>query len=274
MKKYCLFFVAVMTFSLALTSCQKEDAETPAFEEDLITNEDVATAANLFQDTEDEVDNQIETRGGGLNCPAVTVVPDDGSFPRTVTIDYGPDGCEGPNGRLRQGLIIVNQTDQIGIPGAARTITFDNFFVDGVQVQGVKTLTNQSVGDDGNIIFTRTVEGGSLTYPNGDVASWEASHILSQVAGANTSARIDDVFEITGGSSGVNRNSVTFTVEITSPLVKRKNCPWIVSGTKTITVNDRTRTLDYGDGECDRIATVTYPSGATRDILIRNWWRL
>ncbi len=274
MKKLFLLFAVFAAFSLALTSCQKEEAEGPALEEDLITNEDVTTAANLFQDTEDEVDYQIETRGGGLNCPTVTVTPDDGTFPRTVTIDFGPDGCEGPHGRIRQGMIIVNQTAPMPEPGATRTITFDNFFVDGVQVQGVKTITNQSTGGDGNIVFSRTITGGSLSYPNGDIATWEASHTLTQVAGGDTPIAIDNVFEVTGGSSGVNRNGVAFTVEITEPLVKRKNCPWLVAGVKTITVNNRTRTLDYGDGECDRIATVTYPNGFSREVLIRNWWRL
>lgn len=273
MKKYSFILIALFTFSMAFTSCQKEEAENPAFEEDLTTNEDVATAANLFQDTEDEVDLQVETRGGGLNCPAVTVSPDDGTFPRTITIGYGPDGCEGPGGRLRQGTIIVYQTDQMANPGATRTVTFDDFFVDGVLVQGTKTLTNASAGNDG-ITFTRTVDGGSLTFPNGDVTYWEASHTLTQVAGADTPAMIDNVFEITGGSSGANRNGVAFTVGITEPLTKRKNCPWIVSGTKAITINGRIRTLDYGDGACDRIATVTYPNGFTREVLIRNWWRL
>lgn len=274
MKKYFLLFAAFTAFSLIFTSCQKEEVENPAFEEDLITNEDVATATDLFQDTEDEVDAQIETRGGGLNCPEVTVTPDDGSFPRTVTIDYGPDGCEGPNGRLRQGMIMVSQTAPMYETGATRTITFDNFFVDGVQVQGVKTLVNQSTGNDGNIVLTRTVEDGSLTFPNGNAATWESAQTLTQIAGGDTPERIDDVFEITGGSSGVNRNGVAFTVEITEPLIKRRNCPWIVSGVTTITINGRTRTFDYGDGECDRIATVTYANGFTREVLIRNWWRL
>lgn len=273
MKKYSLILIALLGASVAFTACQKEDADNPAFEEDLVTNEDVATAANLFQDTEDEADLQVETRGGGLDCPAVAVSPDDGTFPRTITIDYGPDGCEGPGGRLRQGRIIVFQTGQMASPGATRTITFENFFVDGVQVQGTKTLANVSAGTDG-ITFTRTVDGGSLTFPDGDVAYWQASHVLTQVAGADTPAMIDNVFEIAGGSSGANRNGVAFTVGITEPLTKRKNCPWIVSGVKAITINGRTRTLDYGDGACDRIATVTYHNGFTREVLIRNWWRL
>ena len=274
MKKLFLLIAAFAAISLAMTSCQKEETETPAFEEDLTTNEDVATVTNLFQDTEDEADNQIETRGGGLSCPTVTVTPDDGTFPRTATIDYGPDGCEGPNGRLRQGTIIVNQTAPMASPGATRTITFDNFFVDGVQVQGLKTITNAGTAGDNNIVFTRIVEGASLAFPDGETVTWDASHTLTQVAGADTPFLPDNVFEITGGSSGVNRNGVAFTAEITTPLIKRKNCPWIASGVRAITINGRTRTMDYGDGACDRVATVTYPNGFTREVLIRNWWRL
>ena len=272
MKKQFWFFATILTVLLAFSACEKNEVNTIT-DEDLATSEDATTALNLFQDTEDEVDYEIETRDPSDNCPTITVSPDDGSFPRTITIDYGTDGCIGLHGRTRRGLIIVTLTDSLRNPGAVRTVTFDNFFVDDAQLQGVKTLTNEGFNAEGLPVFSRTVEGGSITFPDGEIATWESSHTIVMIEGNDTPQMMDNVLQITGGASGLNRNGVAFTVEITTPLIKSKTCPWIQSGIREITTNGNTRTIDYGDGNCDRIATVTFPNGFTRDILIRRWWR-
>lgn len=273
MKKQFLLFAAIFAFALAFTACEKNDSDTVTnTDEALATSEEETTAMNLFQDTEDEVDYEIETRDPSDDCPVITVSPDDGSFPRTITIDYGTDGCVGLHGRVRRGVIIVTLTDSLKNPGAVRTVTFDNFFVDDAQIQGVKTLTNEGLNAEGLPTFSRTVEDASITFPNGDVTSWEASHTIVTIEGYNTPQFMDNVMEVSGGSSGVNRRGVPFSVEITTPLVKSKSCPWIESGVKAITVNGIIRTIDYGDGTCDRIATLTFPNGFSRDILIRRWW--
>ncbi|MCB9274706.1 MAG: hypothetical protein H6564_11750 [Lewinellaceae bacterium] len=273
MKKQFWFLAVFFAGALAFTACEKNDTEAISdTDEAVITGEDETAAANLFQDTEDEVDYEIETRDPNDDCPTITVTPDDGSFPRTITIDYGTDGCLGLHGRVRKGVVIVTLTDSLNNPGAVRTVTFDNFFVDDAQIQGVKALTNEGYNSAGLPTFSRSVEGASITFPNGDVTSWQASHTVVVIGGSDTPQITDNVIEVSGGSSGVNRHGVAFTVEITTPLVKSKNCPWVESGVKAITTNSRTRMLDYGDGECDRVATLTFANGFSRDILIRRWW--
>lgn len=273
MKKNILVFLVFSVFAVAFTSCNKEEVNKTTDEEQ-VTDEDVVTMEDLYQNTEDELEFQIEMRDENNDCPTVTVVPDDGSFPRTVTIDYGPDGCEGPNGRVRRGMIVVTQTNHMHIEGAVRTANLVDFYIDDVHLQGTKTWTNEGFDSQGNVTFTRTVENGSATFPNDAVATWQASHTMTQIAGGNTPfILLDNVFEITGSSSGVNRNGIPFSSEITTPLVKEKICPWIVSGIREVTVGQFTRTIDYGDGQCDRWATVTLPNGNTRTIPIRPWWR-
>jgi hypothetical protein len=272
MKKHFWFVAITLISAFILTACEKDQTAAPNSPE-MATSEDALTAMNLFQDTEDEVDLQIETRDPNDNCPTITVTPDDGSFPRTITIDYGDTGCTGLHGRTRRGIILVTLSDELRNPGATRTVTFDNFFVDDAQIQGTKTLTNQGLNAEGLPTFTRTVENASIIFPDGETVSWDASHTMTMIEGHNTLPLIDNVLQITGGATGINRQGNTFTTEITAPLIKRKNCPWIVSGVHTTTADNRTWSIDYGDGACDRIATITLPNGNTRNVLIRRWWR-
>ncbi len=275
MKKHILMFVALFAFGALFTACNEDEQSSP-IEETVITSEDVATAQNLVQDIEDEVDAQVEFRDDPSTnadpCPTVTVDPEGGSFPRTVTIDYGPDGCEGPNGRVRRGQIIVTQTALLTEAGAERTVTFVDFFIDDAQVEGTKNWTNAGPDTDGHPTLIRTVDV-TITLPTDQTISWSHNHTLTWIEGANTPGLWDNVLQVEGSSSGVNRFGTAYSVTITTPLIKRKNCPWIVSGVKEITVGDSSRTLDYGDGDCDRRATVTFPNGFSREILIRAWWR-
>jgi hypothetical protein len=265
-----LFATALLT-GVILTACKK-DEETSFATEQIVAAEDQTAANDLYEDVDEQVDDAVETRGGGEDtCPTVTIDPADGSYPRTMTIDFGSVGCVGVDGRTRKGKIVVNLTDTLVNAGAVRTATFVDFYVDDAKIEGTRTLTNQGADTGGNLSFSRTVTGGKITFPNGEVATWEANHTLTQTEGASTIARIDDAWEVTGGATGVNRNGKPFTTEIVSPLVKKRACRWIVSGTKNLEIDGKTLTIDYGNGDCDRKAIVTGPRGNTREILIR-WW--
>ena len=48
-------------------------------------------------------------------------------------------------------------------------------------------------------------------------------------------ALLDDVYLISGGGSGVNRNGIPFSMLITTPLRVEIGCPHIVSGVMQIT---------------------------------------
>lgn len=275
MKKHLLLWVAVIALGMVFTSCNKADNEIPA--DAVMTSEDLTTSMDIFQSTEDEIDTELESRGpnGPNDCPTVTVTPGDWSFPRTVTIDYGTDGCEGPDGRVRRGQIIVTQSDTLRNAGAVRTATLVDFYVDDAHVEGTKTWTNQGFDANGDPVINRTVTGGSITFPDGSQITWEADHTITLIEGAGTPVLLDDVVQITGGSNGVNRNGVaySFVIDEQDPLVKRRLCRWVESGTLEMTVGNITRLINYGNGTCDPYAILTLENGNTRTIHVRAWWR-
>ncbi len=274
MKTIKWLFSTILFAGLFLTACNKDTTTdlTNNSDQQLAASEDQTTVSDLYEDVSNQVDEAIDTRSGGNDCPIVTVEPDDGTYPRTVTIDFGTDGCEGPNGRIRKGQIVVTVSDTMKNEGAVRTVTFVDFSIDDAQIEGTKTLTNLGYDANNNVTFNRTVTGGQITFPNGDVATWEADHTMTQVAGGNTPPHYDDIFEITGGSNGVTRNGKAYTVEIITPLVKKRSCPWIVAGVKSMTVEDKTVIINCGEGECSRKALVTLPNGTQKIIILHKWW--
>lgn len=270
MKKSLLYLFILLAGVWTISSCQKD--EKVDLEQEMATSEDVMQMETFYQDTDEEVDAQLQTRGGGGPCPIVTVTPDDGTYPRTVTIDYGTDGCEGPQGHIRKGIIVVEVSDTLSNPGAVRTVTFVDFFVDDVQLTGTRVLTNLGFNDNNQLVFNRSVVDGALIFPDGATTTWTADHTITQVEGSLTNELFDDVFEITGNFSGTNRFGNAFEGTILEPLVKPRTCPWIVSGVRELTTQAGTRTLDYGDGACDKLATLTGINGNVITVTIRRWW--
>ena len=271
MKKNLFLLSLLFAIPFLFVACNKD--EDPVEDDiEITTSEDVLTAQDLIQYTEEQVDYELENRDPENDCPIITVDPDDGSYPRTITIDFGTEGCEGPHGRIRKGIILINVTDTMKNEGAVRTVEFLDFSVDDVLIAGTKTLTNEGLNADGLPVFSRIVSEASLTFPNGDVAEWDAEQTLTLIEGSNTPQRFDDVMQIEGSSSGINRNDNPFTAEIIEPLIKPWACPWIVSGIRSVTVNDHTWTLDYGDGDCNKVALLTRPNGSTKLVLIKKWW--
>jgi hypothetical protein len=68
----------------------------------------------------------------------------------------------------------------------------------------------------------------------------------------------DDVYTFRGSSTGITVTNQAFTIVITTPLVYSVACTHFVSGVFELTpAGEVTRTLDFGNGECDAFATVT-----------------
>jgi hypothetical protein len=100
---------------------------------------------------------------------------------------------------------------------------------------------------------------GTVTAPgNAWTISWAANRIRTWVEGQSTATLWDDVYDITGSGSGVNRNGVSYTSSITQALRAKLNCAWLVSGSLTLQAQDyEARYIDFGNGACDSGFTVT-----------------
>ncbi len=276
MKKYFFVMLSVLFLFSACNNekTSEEELDEVQNQEIVETSQDAALSQNLLEAAAEEADYQIEYRSGGNppdECPIITRTGPWNSYPNTVTIDWGTEGCEGARGNILKGKIIVEITGPINEEGSTRTKTTEDFSINDVQIEGTRVKTNTGTNSLGNHSFSRIVNV-DFTFPNGDNAHWEAEHFLVQTEGGGTPTMLDNAFEITGSSSGINRHGSTYVSEIIVPLVKRKDCGWVESGTRTIVRNDNSALFDYGDGSCNRIAELTLPNGQTRNIVLQRWW--
>lgn len=268
------FLVGVIFF---LGSCSKDSPTNPT-NPSFTTVQDDAYAESTFDNVTSLTDeayslsssNFKSTEGRVFLSHCATVTLDTTAFPRVLTIDFGDTNCLSNDGRYRRGKILVSFTGRYRRPGTIITTTFDNYYVNDNQVEGTKVVTNNGFNAEGHMSWTISVNG-VITFASGKgTITWKSQRIREWVEGIDTPHnRWDDVYLITGQASGERANGLSWTRKITNPLKVKLACRFIISGTVEIKPEGKPmRTLDFGDGECDNLATVTV-DGKTYTIHLR-----
>jgi hypothetical protein len=267
--KNSLFFIALLFASFSVfNACKKsDDAQIEA--QDQMTSEDIASNEDIAEQNDLDADLVLEERGGGGGkCVVVTFAKPEGTWPNTLTLDFG-DGCKRPDGRTLKGKIIINQTAEIRTPGAVRTVTHENFYVDGVKVEGTRSWTNNGKDAAGNWSYTKTATNMKLTFADGTSTTWNKTRTSVLIEGGGTKTHLDDVWSSTGTASGTNRQGNAFGATIVEPLIKKATCPWVSKGQIDFARGERESSLDFGNGTCDRFGKFTNNAGETFVIRLR-----
>lgn len=283
-KVYKILFAVTFVFGFILVnnSCTKSKLNR-----DTTSSEDNSKAEALYNDVFNEIDKNASTHTDGKtasntsyakaaadSCATITVVTTNGSFPKTMTIDYGTTYCTGPDGKERKGKIIAELSGKYREAGTTVTVTTDNYYIDEYKVEGTKIVKNIT-NTGGNPTYTVSI-AGTITTPDGESITWNSNRQREWVEGSDTwlwayndslqkwvwmglDGIYDDVWEITGSGDGIDRNGTTFTVNITTPLRVQWCQPYIEITEGIIELQPeglKLRTLDYGDKSCDNEGVV------------------
>jgi hypothetical protein len=248
----------------AIISCDKDTDEEDNSQ--AISNAELRLAAQV-DNTEDQsfsiVENAyVETEEVSRssvnsffsNCASITVTPD-GNGGGSIEVDFGT-GCTLQNGAEVTGKVLLTYG---AIQNQSRTITYtyDNFTYNDNNVSGGGTLIRQLQNDNGNPQSLLNANVG-VYFPVEDVvATRTLTRTREWIEGVGSGTWSDNVFSVIGNwnttfSSGFNREGT-----VTTALRREASCPNFVSGTIDIVQNNREGVLDFGDGNCDAIATVT-----------------
>jgi hypothetical protein len=256
-------FLTIVFGIAILQSCNKDDIQTPSKIE---TKTKVTDYINLIQSfslatVEEVISTDDDLKSAILSvCLNVTIYENEnGEFwPRIWTLDWGSENCECFSGILKRGKVHVSLSDWWRNEGSLREITFEDFYINDNKMEGVKTILNTGVNEAGNLTFEKKVTDAKLTYSDESVITWNCERYSEQVGGGETFLFADDVWSVTGNGSGVNLDDNAYTLEITSALIYQNGCFYPVSGTIEINSDgEELKTIDYGNGECDNIITVT-----------------
>lgn len=266
--------VLVLAAAILLTPACKEEIETP----DQQDSDDTFTETEIevnFDEVEDmSISAMVQTDGGRvegdgrLSCATLTREEQvDGSI--LVTVDFG-DGCEGPHGRIRKGIIKITHGGNFWLPGSVFVIELVNYSVNNVKIEGIRTVTNATTEQSEGVVHEISLTGGKVTWPDETFATREVNKVRVWIRDANNP--IEDIFKLTGTATGKNRRGVEYSMEITEPIIFKRSCYesgiWIpVQGIKTITTPRRTVSVNFGDGTCDREVVIVY-NGNSQTITI------
>jgi hypothetical protein len=276
MKRLNLILALAVIFSGAifLTSCNKDDDIQT--EDTTIARED-SFAESVFERVSDIADEAYNLSSGNLKSTewnrvflsgCATVTLDTTVMPRVLTIDFGDTNCLCLDGRYRRGKILLTFNGRYRHPGTVITMGFDEYHVNDNKIDGSKVVTNMGPNEDGNICFTIEIIGVIYRANNGGVISWNSSREREWIQGFPSGNPWDDIYLITGTANGTLANGYTWEREIINPLRVELACRFIVSGTVEIRPENRPlRILDYGNGDCDNIATVVV-NGVTYTIYL------
>ena len=264
------YLMVVATVGVLFTACRKDKDEDPK-DSDTTTAGENALAEGYFNDANSISDqaaagnlssfvsaNTNESDERSMMSSCATIVHDTTTSPRTITINFGTANCLCNDGRYRRGVINVSYTGRYRDSLSTHTITFTNYFVNDNQVLGTKTVTNNGRNNAGNLTFSISVNGSVIKANNGGTITWASSRTREWIAGENTLIWSDDAYLISGTASGTNSAGNSYTANITTALKIKLSCKWIVSGQMELTPSGKaTRTINWGNGDCDDDATVT-----------------
>jgi hypothetical protein len=273
------FFMFVAIGSLFFTSCEKNSdvvLTEPVSDADAIA---IVESDDLSDDVNNVVDDFLMENEGMSSRPSIDSKSQVGILPcvtktivitgttKNVTLDFG-DGCELPNGNILKGKINMSYELNTDVPSFTVTYNFENFFFNDISVEGENTLVRTRFNDNGNPESTLTMDM-KVTWPDGVYASRKGTKTREWVEGYGTRTFGDNVFLITGNWTATFKDGTVVSANITKPLRREMACRFIVSGVVELQKNDRSGSLDFGDGNCDNTAVFTDENGESREITLR-----
>ena len=263
------FIILFSTLMLGLSACKPEqvaevigedDTELVALETEVeATFEDVDEfSMEAVEITDFSADSRTYSPATEQFIPGCATVTHD-SANKIITIDFGT-GCVGADGKTRAGQVIVTYTKRLYRPGAKLKIELNNYVVDNKQIEGTKTIENLATSFQDNISLKTTLKDGKITWPDSSFATREFARTRTWVRAANP---VMDEYHVEGIIHGTRRNGNNYSAKTISVVIFKRKCRLQgikvpVQGLKLIKRTGKPDLLiDFGDGDCDSLATLT-----------------
>ncbi len=275
----------LLATSLTFTGCRKdreEDNDTTGAEEHAMAEqyfEDLRQMANESQGDWSNGSFKNQPGNGSLisTCAVITInkIFLGGDSISEITIDFGPTNCLCLDGRYRRGKVFISfKVGTYWTPGAFVSVSTikasdpgsDSYYVNDNHVSGTVSVANKGKNAAGHTNWDLIVNGSITKANNGGNITWSCNLNREWATGESTFFWwLDDSYALTGSASGTSSNGKIFSMQITSPLIRKIICPkHFVEGSFDFTHGTHpTRHVDYSysqnnpAGSCDGWIAIT-----------------
>lgn len=269
--------LALVVLGLTITACTENDTSDPVSEEQNVSEVvqsaemDQVSAAledfiiDVYEDQEDAEAKGMSVAGKTLpDCVTITLVAQQNL--RELTVDFGDDGCL-VRGHMYRGQIVLTYTRNPQAQQVTLGYVLNDFYFDAKRVIGSNSILKELSNTNGNPQFTHTVDL-TVVWPNGVQASRDGQIVREWIEGFGSGEFTDNVWEVSGYWNANFASGNSHNYESVLPLRKEATCYHFVSGSIDAQRTFFGGVLDYGDGECDNLATFTFNNGTEMDIVL------
>jgi hypothetical protein len=184
----------------------------------------------------------------------------------TIVVDFGT-GCTDQRGNVRTGKLTFAYNGKRFVVGSTVVITTENYTINGIKLEGVRTMTNVESNNSSSPRFNVVLVNGKATFEDNTVAERNSNITWQWVRGTT---RADDqlIIDKSSVATGKTRKGRNYSLTFASDLKYKRFCGIAVEGIKNYVIDGKKEiSIDYGDGTCDKIINVTF-NGKTRTITI------
>ncbi len=183
-----------------------------------------------------------------------------------IILDYG-EGCTTKKQHYAKGKIIIHVDPSLEQANVSMTYTFDDFYINDKKIEGSVEKVRSRTNDDGNpqSQINRNIK---IIWEDGTYSTIEGQRTREWVDGNDNEIWGDNEYRITGNWIITKRDGTVSTSKIIEALTRTLACRFIISGIVEINTAEQISQLDYGNGECDDLATIT-KNGNNYEIHIR-----
>ena len=247
--KYILSAIVILSLSIALPSCSKwkeNRSNAPAIDHGIAQSSVHDLLRNALY-------GSVLAERKAINIDdCLSFTNDTSSYPKTVTLNYGSENCEGPYNIDRRGSLSVLLSKSLKEVGAVAEVSPQDYYVNDYQIEGTIRVTHSSNTSDGRPVYS--LSSGELTISSGESFSynWSTERVYTLTDGNRDLNFVwDFIFNVTGTSSGTDRDEAIYTSEITEGgLSYAFTCRWPSSGKEKLITEERDdREINYGDSE-------------------------
>lgn len=256
-QRFTQLFVLLLTTSLALFSCRKDreglaDTDTSLAQKYSTieqSNNDLDGLANEIVYKNSTTLKTEENNKVLSTCANITFNHKTNDSVNAI-VDFGSNNCLCGDQKYRKGKVKIIY----GKASKSISLSTEDYYVNNNKVEVSRNLKY--------LLATYFVinASSSITFADSSQTITENStRTINWTEGSSTSGdKTDDVFIVSGNGSGTNYNGESYTVNITSPIKRTGDCSFIRSGEIEIKPDKKlARTINFGNGECDDIATVS-----------------
>ena len=172
-----------------------------------------------------------------------------------IILDYG-EGCSTKKGHEVKGKINILVNLDLEASTILMNYSFDDFYMNNKKIEGSVEKQRSRTNERGNpqAKVNRNIK---IIWEDGTYITIEGQRTREWIDGSDNDLWSDNVFLITGNWKITKKDGTVYLYNIIEPLTRTLACRFITSGIVAIEKGDTLSQLDYGNGECDDLATLT-----------------